>query len=234
MIESKTNPLGINTNKDNIVNPHEPYPLPPNTIFRDGFLFPDESSSIPLGGLNINNDENKYPLDTSPLFSPRHSSPKSFKMGNEMASLKAELEATRRKLAEYERLSNKAQQPLKSITPSRSPVTSTTSSSFDYGYNDIMPWSDFGSSASEVLRPHHPLPMEFSAPVAPLRVPAGSMTCQSGNPGSTITPGILSQTPISDSRQFVVPAQRGQSRFQSSTPRTHWRATKGATAKSFV
>src|SRR5271170_5006459 len=226
MIESMTNPLGINTNKENILNPHETNPLPPNTVFREGFLFPNEPSSTPLGSLNINNDENKYPLDSPPLFASRQSSSKTFKTVNEMASLRAELEATRRKLAEYEGLSNKAQQPLKSITPSRSPVTSTTSSSFDYGYNDIMPWSDFGSSASEVLPPHHPLPMEFSAPVAPLRVPAGSMTCQSGNPGSTITPGILSQTPISDSRQFVVPAQRGQSRFQSSTPRTHWRATK--------
>src|SRR5271170_551199 len=125
MIGSTTNPLGINTNKENILNLHETNLLPPNTVFREGFLFPDEPSSMPLGSLKINNDENRYPLDTPPLFASRHSPPKSFKPSNEMASLKAELEATRRKLAEYERLSNKAQQPLKSITPSRSPVTST-------------------------------------------------------------------------------------------------------------
>ena len=190
MIESIKNPLGINTNKENILNPHETNPLPPNTVFREGFLFPNEPSSTPLGSLNINNDENKYPLDSPPLFASRQSSPKTFKTVNEMASLRAELEATRRKLAEYERLSNKAQQPLKSITPSRSPVTSNTSSSFDYGYNDIMPWSDFGSSASEVPPPPHPLPMEFSAPIPPLRLPSVSVTGQSGNLGSTTTLGI--------------------------------------------
>jgi hypothetical protein len=205
MIESTTNPLGININKENVLNPHETNPLPPNTVFREGFLFPDEPSSTTLGSLNINNDENKYPLEP-PLFASKQSSPKTFKTDNEMASLRAELEATRRKLAEYEGFSNKVPQPLKSITPSRSPVTSTTSSSFDYGYNDIMPWSDYGSSASEVPPAPRPLPMDFAPPVPPLRIPSASIPRQSGTPGSTITPGILSQSAIYDSRQFDAPA----------------------------
>jgi hypothetical protein len=198
MIEYTTNPLGININKENVLNPHETNPLPPNTVFREGFLFPDEPSSTPLGSLNINNDENKYPLEP-PLFASRQSSPKTFKTDNEMTSLRAELEATRRKLAEYEGLSNKVPQSLKSITPSRSPVTSTTSSSFDYGYNDIMPWSDYGSSASEVPSAPRPLPMDFAPPVPPLRIPSASIPGQSG------TPGILSQSAVYDSRQFDAP-----------------------------
>ena len=190
MIETMTTPLGINTNKDNILMPRESTPLPPDTSFREGFLFPDEHPSIPLGSLDINNDENKFPLDTPPLFAPRQIPHKSFNPDNEMGNLRAELEATRRKLAEYEGRSNHGPQSLRSTPPNRSPVTSTTSSSFDYGYNDIMPWSDFGSSASQRPQPLRPVPMEFSVPVPPLRLPSTSIQYQSGNAGSTVTPSI--------------------------------------------
>ena len=190
MIGSTKNPLGINNNKENILSPPEINPVSQGSILREGFLFPDEPSTLPLGSLDINNDENKYLLDTPPLFSSRQIPTKLFKTDHEMASLKIELEATRRKLAEYEKRSKIVPQPHKSNTPSRSQVASTSSSSFDYGYNDITPWSDIDSSASEAPPPPHPMPIEFPASVPPLCLPSTSVPFPPDNPGWSVAPGV--------------------------------------------
>jgi hypothetical protein len=208
MVASMSPPLGINTNKENILNPHEQYPLPTPTGFREGFLFPDDPSSVlSVGSLNIHNDENKYPLEMSPLFPSNHSPTNAVKAGDkEMANLKTELEATRRRLAEYEgRGGSNVPPSVKSSTPSRSPVTSSSSSTFDYGYNDILPWSDYDSLSSEVPSAPHPTAMDYTTPVPPLRLPSTSLPFHPGNPGSSITPGsIISTTVLITGNAFSV------------------------------
>ena len=192
-------PLGINKNKENVLNTDEVGLLSQRAILHQGFVQANEPLSAPLGSLNINNDENEYLLDTPPFFSSRHIPSKPFETNPEMASLQVELEATRRKLAEYEKRSKTVSQPLKS-TPYRSPVTSTTSSSFDYGYGDISPWSDFDSSVSEAPPPPHPTPTEFPASVPPLCLPSSSVPFPLDNTGWNIASRIFRSHSIFDSR----------------------------------
>src|SRR5437762_772966 len=182
MLKSSNSPLGTNLNKENILNLHE---NPPDSTTSNAFdrSFPfQESPSITKMLANFEdfdiNDENRPP--SNPHFGIND---RSLQTDNtELASLKAELEATRRRLAEYEtpRFNDVPQTSsgLLKYNPSSKNVFFSSSNhppppppSFDFVHKDILPWSDYDSSFLEIHTPH-PLPSDFHTSVPPLRLPS--------------------------------------------------------------
>ena len=102
MLESTKSPLGANFNKENILQPDEnPIDSLTSNAFDRGFPF-QESSSISKMLANFEdfnvNDENRPPSNHHFGINDRPMQTNN----TELASLKAELEATRSRLAEYE------------------------------------------------------------------------------------------------------------------------------------
>jgi hypothetical protein len=182
MFESKNSPLGNNFNKENLSNPHEnPIDSIASNAFDQTFQF-QESSSINkmlanLEGFDIN-DENRLP--SNPHFKINDSL--SEKDNIELANLKAELEATRRRLAEYETsqsndVPTQTSSSLLKYNPSSKNVFSSSSNAppppLDFTHKDILPWSGNDSIFLEIPTPH-PLPFDFQAPIPPLRLPSST------------------------------------------------------------
>lgn len=183
MMETTKLPLGTNLNKNNILSPPETQHDPISNIFDRDFPF-QESSSVTKMLANFEdsnlNDENILP-DEPPL---GHN--KKLETSIEMAGLKAELEATRRRLAEYEMRSDDVPQtssPLKYNTSNKHNLSSNYPP-LDFGHKDILPWSDYDSSILEVPTPPspHPVPFDFPAHVPPLRLPSTAAPFNANTP----------------------------------------------------
>jgi hypothetical protein len=197
MIESTTLPLRSNINKDNIPNTHETERETAGNVFDRGFPF-HESSSITnmlaeLEDFNINN-ENQLPENTHLVLNHSNNPSVLFQTNNELTTLRAELEATRRKLAEYESRSKpipRRSGPLTHNAESRSPFSSN-SASFDFVHKDILPWSDYDSTFLEVPQQPHPSPVDFPSSFPPCRLPSaavpfpGSIAEANPNSGTSI------------------------------------------------
>jgi hypothetical protein len=182
-------PLATNSNR---INTNDQLESTCNAFDR-GFPFQEPSSIgkllTDLGDFNIN-DENTPPEN------PRHildDDSQKNESNNEVATLKAELDATRRKLAEYELRANSTSQGsslLNPDIPSKAPFLANNSS-LDFVSNEIIPWSDYDSSISEPPLQPHPEPHDFPASVTPLRLPSNPLHFQGTNPGASINPSLV-------------------------------------------
>lgn len=193
MIESTKLPLGTNVNKTNIVNSPETQHESTSNAFDRGFPF-QESSSITKILTNFeefnSNNENKSP-NNSPLGHNGQLETNNY----EVASLKAELDVTRRRLAEYETRSKDIPQtssPFKHNSPNKHGFPSNTSP-LDYVHKDILPLCDYDSSFMEIHTPPppppHPSPLDFPTSVPPLRLPSSVAPFQA-NPLPTMGSSI--------------------------------------------
>ena len=198
MLESTKFPLSTNFNKENILNPREnTLDSTTSNVFDRGFSF-QKSSSISKMLANLEdfsiNDENRPP--SNPQFEIND---RPLQTDNaELTSLKAELEATRRRLAEYETsrsndLPTETSSGLLKYNPSSKNVFSSSSNAtppppLDFVHKDILPWSDYDSSFLEVPTPH-PSPFDFHAPIPPLHLPPPFHAPL--NPVTNINSGIL-------------------------------------------
>ena len=239
MLESVKSPLGANFNKENILQPHDnSLDSATSNAFDQGFPF-QESSSISnmlanFEDFNIN-DENRPP--SNPHFRindrPLHAD------NTELASLKAELEASRRKLAEYETsrsndVRTETSSGLLKYNPSSKNVFSSSSNPPppppDFVHKDILPWSDYDSSLFEIPTPH-PLPFDFHAPIPPLRLPppTGPFHAPS-NPDPNINTGIIF---FGDANSSQTVSSKGRnSKFFSSNSSPNWRTSKSITCST--
>ena len=166
MLETKPKSLATNINKTNTNHENEVHGCsPPVHAFEQVLTYPDNSSltkfleDFQAMGLN---DEN-------------YISPSSFQGVNdlapnepetEIALLKAELEATRSKLAQYEAV----------VPPQPFPSGPTGGSSSECPVSDGFPWSD--TTCSDLYPGSSPLPVPVPTPVPPLRLPATPTTFQ--------------------------------------------------------
>jgi hypothetical protein len=194
MIKSTKLPLGTNVNKINIVNSPETQHELTSDAFDRGFPF-QESSSVTKILTNFEefdiNDENESPINSPPGCNGQ------LETNNyEVASLKAELDATRRRLAEYETRSIDIPQtsnPLKHNSANKTVFPSSTPS-LDYVHRDNLTSCDYDSSFMEIHTPPppppHPSPLDFPASVPPLRLPSTVAPFQA-NPLPNIGSGII-------------------------------------------
>jgi hypothetical protein len=184
MIEPTTLPLAPNINKHNVLDVPDSTCSPPNS----GYPFQEPSSITGLLAdfetFNIN-DEN-----TSPSKRPAAANHKPVQSNDEVATLKAELEATRRKLADYEAHSNVAVQQSMPFTYTQSSRNCfpSDSSTIDFTPTDILPWSDYDSSITDVPPPPHPSPVDFPGSVAPLRLPSSATAANHALAPNNINP----------------------------------------------
>jgi hypothetical protein len=184
MTESATLALAPNINKTNILDADESI----CNRFDQEYSF-QESSTISsiladFDTFNIN-DENRFPKTTLPKAN------NSIQTDDDVAALKAELEATRRKLANYETRSNTATQPLAfTYTQSSRNCFPSDSSTIDFPPNDILPWSDYDSTLTDIPPPPHPSPVDFPTSVPPLRIPSANVSLQAPVSGSNINSSI--------------------------------------------
>lgn len=202
MVESTESPLLTNFNKENILKPYEnPLDSTTSNAFDRGFPF-QESSTISKMLANFEefniNDENRPP---SNLHFGINEGP-SQSDNTELANLKAELEASRRRLAEYETLGSNdipmqtSSGFLKYNPSSKNVFTSSNNAPtpprpLDFVHKDILTWSDCDSSFLEIPSPH-PMPFDFHGPIPPLRLPPpkGPFHAQP-DPLTNINSGIL-------------------------------------------
>jgi hypothetical protein len=181
MVESTKHPLETNLNKNNILGSPGNQRESTSNVFDRGFPF-QESSPITRMLSNFEefniNDEN---------IAPNSSHIKQLDAKSEVASLKAELDATRRRLAEYETSRSKDMLqtpagPPKCHNIRNNDVYSSTTPSIDFVHKDILPWSDYNSSFLDVpTQPPpapHPSAFDYTAPVPPLRLPSTSAPFQ--------------------------------------------------------
>lgn len=240
MFESTNSPLGNNFNKENIPNPHEnPIDSIASNAFDRTFQFQESSSInkmlVNLEGFDIN-DENRPPssnphvkINDSPLETDNI----------ELANLKAELEATRRRLAEYETsrssdVPTQTSSGLLKYNPSSKNVFSSSSNAppppLDFIHKDILQWSDNDSSFLEIPTPH-PLPFDFHAPIPPLRLPPSTGPFHPPpNPVSNINSSIL-HLEDANSRQSLS-CQGRNSEFFSSNSCPNWPTSKSITCST--
>jgi|SRR5579859_3908926 len=113
------------------------------------------------------------------------------KKEDNVASLKAELEATRRKLAEYEsRSKNFPQQRSSFFSPPPKQIASPSeTTSVDFTTTDMFPWSEYDSPNSGLPPPPHPSPNDFPVSVPPLSLPSASLPFQPIKPPPNLNPG---------------------------------------------
>jgi hypothetical protein len=182
MIEPTTLPLATNYNKVNILAPHESA----DNSFDHDFPFPEASSITKIltdfGNLNVS-DENTL---TDPLRVVAGND--NLKGIDDVVTLKAELEATRRKLAEYEARSKIGSQSPKDDS-SQSPYSSSPKRNLPR--NDTV-WPEHKSSIPNAPPPPRPSPLQFPYSVPPLRIPSASLPFQI--PNSDTNP--ISSNPI--------------------------------------
>lgn len=188
MKESMPVPLGINLNKDNI-------PVLRDTHCDSTFNASDRgfTSSITklledFENFNIYNKNGHLENAESSLQGDNDNTTSD--SSNEVAGLKAELEATRRKLAEYEGRSGRlppasarSLQSARNNSPSPSP-----NGSLDLDEKDTLPFGPYEFQPLKSLPPPPllppPTPIDFPAPITPLRLPSASMPYHTINPGT--------------------------------------------------
>jgi hypothetical protein len=177
MIEPTTLPLATNYNKVNILAPHESA----DNSFNHDFAFPEASSMTKIltdfGNLNVS-DENTL---TDPLRVVGDH--KNLQGIDDVVTLKAELEATRRKLAEYEarsKIGSQSSKPLKDDS-SQSPYSSSPKRNLPR--NETV-WPEHQSSLPNAPPPPRPSPLQFPYSVPPLRIPSASLPFQIPNSDS--------------------------------------------------
>jgi hypothetical protein len=184
MIEPTTLPLTPNINKLNVLDA----PASTCSPLNQGYPFQEPSSITSILAdfetFNIN-DEN-----TSPSKRPATIYNNPVQSNDEVATLKAELEATRRKLADYEARSPvTAQQSMPfTYTQSSRNCFPSDSSTIDFTPTDILPWSDYDSSITDVPPPPHPSPVDFPGSVAPLRLPPTTIAANQTLASNHISP----------------------------------------------
>jgi hypothetical protein len=194
MVGSTVVPLGPNTSKENIPIPPEAEQGSIQNTFNRGFPFPEPSSIskilADIENFNINN-ENKRPYASHAGPVNNHNNPnKYFERSNEVASLKAELEVTRRKLAGYETWPNDGLHTHGSFEhDSQSP--NIPNNTFDFAHKDLLTWSDFNSSFPEAPPQPQPPPSDFPIPVPPLRLPPATVPLHTANLGTNVHSSML-------------------------------------------
>jgi hypothetical protein len=169
-------PLASNVDKDNIQNSEDRQYDVPSSRF-DLFSKLGESTSV-INGLTAAENSNLNDENVAPGFGNLkldNFSSMSFDMGRELSNLKAELETTRRKLAEYEARSNDEVVPNSSTfgysAESRSPLFNSTS--FGLSQKDIVSWPQY-STISESSSPADPLSIDFPTSASLLHLPSST------------------------------------------------------------
>jgi hypothetical protein len=176
MREPSTLPLATNYNKVNILGPHD-------SADNSFAAFPYSETSL----AKILTDFGKSSRsDETTLTDPRRIGTgfrENIQGADDVATLKAELEATRRKLAEYEghsRTLSQSSTALQDQSPSRSPYLSN-SPGRNIPRNETI-WPESLSSIPNIPAPPRPSPRHFPFSVPPLRLPSATVPFQ--NPSS--------------------------------------------------
>lgn len=169
MIEPTALPLATNYNKVNIIDPHESVDSP----FNRGFRFQQTSSITKM----LTDFEDHEVVDENTLRDPLRLGSKNdnLQATDDLAILKAELEDTRRKLAEYEarsRVGSPSSKAPKDSPPSGPPFANSPTRNL--GRNEAT-WPEYSLSIPNVPPPPRPTPLQFPYSVPPLRLPSGSI-----------------------------------------------------------
>ena len=176
MIESKPKSLATNINKTNINNETEFRLCSPRMhAFEQVLPYQENSSSIAkffedFQALGLN-DENQIPQSSLPsLNEMAQNAPE-----NEIAMLRAELEATRSKLAQYEGATQ----------PQHFPQACASS---EYHGSDSFQWSD--TTSSDLYTVPNTLSVEAPSSVPPLRLPSTPPYFQSATQNAPVSQSI--------------------------------------------
>lgn len=181
MLEPSTLPLATNYNETNIAGPRDSA----DSSFAS---FPYSEASIAkiltdFGKLSLN-DENTLtdPLRIGTSFRDN------LQGVDNVATLKAELEATRRKLAEYEahtRTVSQSSTALQDQSPSRNPYSSN-SPGRNIPRNEAI-WPEPLSSIPNIPPRPRPSPLRFQFSVPPLRLPSAAVPFQASSSDPSLT-----------------------------------------------
>jgi hypothetical protein len=197
MIEPPTLPLAPKLNATNVLDDSENLESTSETIDHGYGLQGTSSVTKMLAELAHFSleDENMPPSKVQRSFATSNNvTVKHLETSNDVGALKAELEATRRKLAEYEAKSLSSPQnsvPTKYSTSTGLPF-SPNHTSLEFSQSDTSPWSDYDSSSSVLPRPPRPSPLDFPATVPPLHLPpTASVPFHLSNTATNINPCLI-------------------------------------------
>jgi hypothetical protein len=201
MIEPPTLPLAPKLNATNVLDDSENLESTSETIDQ-GYALQGTSSVTKmlaeLAHFSLE-DENIPPNKVVRSFATNHNlTVEHIESSNDVGALKAELEATRRKLAEYEANSVPFLQksiPIECTTSTRLPFSSEHTP-LGFSQTDTSPWSDYDSSSSVLPRPPRPSPRDFPATVPLLHLPpTASVPFQLSNTATNINPCLIPDNP---------------------------------------
>lgn len=195
MVESTIVPLGPNTTKENIPIPSELEQGSIHNSFNRACPFPGPSSVSKLLAdfekFNVH-DENRRPRKSHTGTVDYHNNPAMyFEKSDEMANIRAELEATRLKLAGYESRPSEDPHASNSLEDNLQTPVVPNNTSFDFARKDALTWSDYDSLFPEVPPQPQSPPSDFPVNVPPLRLPSATASFQTTNLGTNVRSSML-------------------------------------------